>query len=128
MLLMKLATADVHAAELDQRRAIRCGKVEPDRVRIEHLELRPRFEAQKLSRPERLLYAGILVPIELDDRRIKGLAVMKLDSLAQGHLQGTVVDPAPAGSEAWDGFPPLFDIQEVLEDVIHHGDEVKAAA
>src|SRR2546428_563879 len=66
--------------------------------------------------------------MELDDRRIEGLAVMKLHSLAEGHLQGTVVDPAPAGSEAWDGFPPLFEIQEVLEDVIHHGDEVKAAA
>ena len=52
---------------------------------------------------------------------------LKLHPLAQGHLQGAVVDPAPDGSEAWDGFPPHFEIQEVLEDVIHHGDKVKAA-
>src|SRR5262245_22694341 len=51
---------------------------------------------------------------------------MKLDPLAQGHLQGTVIDPAPAGCKAWDEFPALFDIQEVLENVVHHGDKVKA--
>ncbi len=51
---------------------------------------------------------------------------MKLHPLAQGHLQGPVVDPAPAGRETWDGFPPLFEIHEVLEDVEHHGDKVKA--
>src|SRR5262245_57623761 len=70
----------------------------------------------------------ILVPIELDYCRIKGLAVMKLHPLAQGHFQGAIVDPAPAGSEAWDEFPTLFEIQEVLEDVVHHGDKVEAAA
>src|SRR5262249_17314643 len=64
---------------------------------------------------------------ELDDRRIKGRAVMKLPPLAQGHLQDMVIDPAPAGSEAWNGFSLLFEIQEMLEDVKHHRDKVKAA-
>jgi hypothetical protein len=39
-----------------------------------------------------------------------------------------VVNPALAGSKAWDEFSPLFDIQQVLEDVKHHGDKVKATA
>src|SRR6516165_8656903 len=53
---------------------------------------------------------------------------MKLHPLAQGHLQGPIVDPAPAGRETWDGSLPLVEIHEVLEDVVHHGDKVKAAA
>ena len=44
MLGPKLTAADVHAAELDQRRAIRGGKVEPHRVWIANLQPRPRFE------------------------------------------------------------------------------------
>ena len=87
----------------------------------------PRPLADRL-RPERLVDAGILVPIAFNARRIKGIAVMKLYPLAQGHLQGAVVEPAPAGGEAWDEFPPLLEIPEVLEDVQHHGDKVIGAA
>jgi len=74
------------------------------------------------------LDVGILLPIALDDCRIKGLAVMKLHPLAQGHLQRTVIDPTPTGGETWDGFSPLVEIREVLEDVKHHRDKIKAAA
>src|SRR5262249_56216208 len=53
---------------------------------------------------------------------------MKLHPLAQGHLQRTVIDPTPTGGETWDGFSPLFEIHEVLENVKHHSDKIKAAA
>ena len=53
---------------------------------------------------------------------------MKLHPLAEGDVQGTVVEPAPAGGEVWDEFPPLLEIPEVLEDVQHHGDKVIGAA
>jgi hypothetical protein len=65
----------------------------------------------------RLLYPGILVPIELDDLGIEPLAVMKGHPLAKCDFQRTVITPPPLRRQAWDHRAMLVILHEMLEDV-----------
>ena len=95
MLGIKLAVANVHAAELDERRAVRLWEDEAHRVRLDDLQPRPRRKVQKLPGQVRLLQADVFLPVELDQLGVEGLAVVKAHPLAQPDLQGAVVEPPP---------------------------------
>src|SRR5215831_6645761 len=66
-----------------------------------------------------------LFHIELDDLGVKHLAVMKRHALAQGHVEGAVVEPLPSCGQAQHQLPILVDLQEMLEDVKHNRRKVR---
>src|SRR5262249_5542180 len=113
---IKLPVAHVQRGEPQQRRAIRLGKVKPDRLRIAELQARARLEAHMRAGPEGLFQPWISFPGESDNRCIKSFTVMKLHALAQSHLQPAVIKPAPTGGKDRYQRAVLTEFNEVLED------------
>jgi hypothetical protein len=98
-----------------------------DRVRINDLQARPRLEVQKLAQHVGLLQASICFPIELDDRGVEILAIVKFHTLAERDFQGEVVRPPPPGCQAWDQVAIGIVLDEPVEDVERNGHPIRRA-
>ncbi len=72
----------MHNDNLRQCSAVRFREHEADRLQIDDLDTRSRFEVQSGTYGVRLLELGLFVPVELDDLGVKHLTIVKFHPLA----------------------------------------------
>src|SRR5262245_2829156 len=115
----------MHGSQFGYGPAIRFWKHEADRVRVDDLQPRLWLEVHKIPASEGLLEPLLLVPVESDDLRIKGLTVMKGDSVAQDDFKRAVIEPLPTRRQAGHQLALLVERDEVLENVQRNGGPVQ---